>query len=219
MRTKDIISDKIPTVCSECAASNSLAIMTEHGINALPITDEDIYKGIIFKKDLCKITDKNASIQPIIKDFPGISSEAHILEAVERLSQSNEPILPVISPENHYIGTVTAQTVLSGITKLCNTAHTGSIIEMEMFPEDYSITELSRIVEDNRCKVINLFTFPNDMTGRLKVQIRINSEDASAVLQSLERFNYRVTAIYRPEGKLDARTQQRLRELLYYLEM
>lgn len=219
MKAKDILSDKIPAVTPDTSVDSCLATMANHNIKALPATLDGIYKGLVIEKDLRDAEGKCAIVRPFIKDSHCIFSEAHILEAVDLLAQQAGPVLPVVSPDNHYLGAITAQTALSGMAKLCNTAHPGTIIETEMFPEDYSVTELSRLVEDNRCKIISLFSFPDNTTGLLKVQIRINCEDASAVLQSLERFNYRITATYRPEGRMDARTEQRLRELIYYLEM
>lgn len=219
MKAKDILSDKMPTVSPDTPVDSCLAMMANYNINALPVTLDSIYKGMVVEKDLRDAEKKCSVAQLLIQDFPCILSEAHILEAVEMLAQNPERLLPVVSPDNHYLGTVTAQTALSGMAILCNTAHPGTIIETEMFPKDYTVTELSRLVEDNRCKIISLFSFPDNATGLLKVQIRINCEDASAVLQSLERFNYRITAIYRPEGRIDARTEQRLHELMYYLEM
>lgn len=219
MKTKHIISGKIPTVSPDTPLRDCLATMTKHGTDTLPVAQNGIYKGIIIHKDLHAAKDKESAIHTLIRKIPAISSEAHILEAIERLNQKAEHILPVISSDQHYLGSITTQSALSGIALLCNTAHPGSIIEIEMLPEDYSITQLSRLIEENRCKIINLFTIPDNTTGLLKVQIRTNCEDSSAILQALERFNYHITATYRPEGKIDARTEQRLRELMYYLEM
>ncbi len=150
---------------------------------------------------------------------PSIYAEAHIIEVIERMVQDKIKQLSVTDKEENHIGIITRQSLLEAIAQLCNTHQKVTVIEVEMPPEDYTLTELARIVEENRCKIITLFAFPNTDSGMLRVQMRINCEEPIAILQSLERYNYRITATYRSEGKIDERAEQRLRELLYYLEM
>ena len=49
--------------------------------------------------------------------------------------------------------------------------------------------------------------------------LRIDREDATPVLRSLERFDYRVLSCYQLHSAMDDRIEQRIKELMYYLEM
>ncbi len=49
--------------------------------------------------------------------------------------------------------------------------------------------------------------------------LKIDSEDASAVLRSFERFNYHITYYFQKQSLTDDIQRKRLEELMYYLKM
>ena len=74
-------------------------------------------------------------------------------------------------------------------------------------------------IEEIDCRVMNLMIRPDEKTGIWKACLRIDREDAAPVLRSLERFDYRVVSCYQLHGVMDERIEQRIKELMYYLEM
>ena len=105
------------------------------------------------------------------------------------------------------------------VARLCQTSSSGAIIELEIPRADYSATELTRLVEDNGCRVMNLMIRPDEKSGLWRACLRIDREDATPVLRSLERFDYRVLSCYQLHSVMDDRIEQRIKELMYYLEM
>ena len=54
---------------------------------------------------------------------------------------------------------------------------------------------------------------------RLLITLKIDLEDASPVIRSLERFNYTVLYHFMEKGMVDDMLQQRMNELLHYMNM
>lgn len=218
MRAGDIISTSIPVVEVGCTARECLDIMVENGLDNIFVVENSIYRGTVTLQQ-CSENDNKIKVGEFFTQPPAAQAQAHILEAVELFSEQPHSLLAVVDAANNYIGCITSTDIIKAVSTLCNAAHPGAVIEIEMFPEEYSMTEIARLIEDNHCKLITLFSYTNNATGLLHVQIRTTCEDATPILQSFERYGYRVVATYYPQGRIDKRTEQRLRELMYYLEM
>ena len=50
-------------------------------------------------------------------------------------------------------------------------------------------------------------------------EIKIDLEDASPVIRSFERFNYTVLFYFMKKGMVDDLLEQRMSELMYYINM
>lgn len=218
MRAGDIISTQMPVVEAGCTAARCLDMMTECGLDNLIVVENGIYCGVVTRQQ-CSDSDGDARVGELASVLVAVQAQAHLLEAVQLLADRQYSLLAVVDATNRYVGSITSTDVVKVLSTLCNATHRGAVIEVEMLPEEYSAAEIARLVEDNHCKLITLFSYPHPTTGLLRVQVRTNCEDATPVLQSLERYGYRVVATYYPQGRIDERAEQRLRELMYYLEM
>jgi len=103
--------------------------------------------------------------------------------------------------------------------EITDTDSNGALIALELNPQDYDLSNIARLVESNNCKILSLFSHPIKETGKLVVMMKIDSEDASAVLRSFERFNYSVVYHFQKQGLTDEIQRKRLEELMYYLQM
>lgn len=219
MRAGDIISTHISVVDVGSTVRDCLDVINENGLDSMVVVKDGVYYGVITKQQCAECADADTVLGDIALRTPAVQSNAHIIEALGLLTDHSLRNLAVVDVENHYIGSITSADVLQAVSTICNATHPGAVIELEMLPEDYYITEISRLIEDNHCKLITLFSYPHPTTGMLHLLIRTNCEDATAILQSFERYGYRVIATYYPQGRIDERAEQRLRELMYYLEM
>lgn len=102
-------------------------------------------------------------------------------------------------------------------TELSETEH--SLIILEVSLNDYTLTEIARIIESNNAHVVSLSVLPISDGSVLLVSIKLNIADLSAVLRSFERFNYNVVYSFMKEGEMNDTHKERLDELLYYLDM
>ena len=86
-------------------------------------------------------------------------------------------------------------------------------------PTDYSVTDIARIIESNNAHILSLQTHPEDTNGQLLITLKIDAEDASAVIRSFERFNYTVVWHFMENGMVDDIFQQRMNELIHYMNI
>jgi hypothetical protein len=94
-----------------------------------------------------------------------------------------------------------------------------SLIILEIPLKDYTLTEIARIVESNNAHVMALSVMPISGGSLLLISLKLDLDDLTAVLRSFERFNYNVLYYFMREGEVTDTQQERLDELMYYLEM
>ncbi len=94
-----------------------------------------------------------------------------------------------------------------------------SLIILDVSVKDYTLTEIARLVEDNNARITRLEVLPTKDGSSLLVSLKLDVNDVSTVLRSFERFNYNVIYYFMKEGKMNDTDEDRLKELLHYLDM
>ncbi len=94
-----------------------------------------------------------------------------------------------------------------------------SLVILDIPSRDYTLTEIARAVESNNARVMALSTLPISGGADLLVSLKIDLDDPTAVLRSLERFNYKVVYYQTRESAITDKERQRFEELMYYLDM
>ena len=94
-----------------------------------------------------------------------------------------------------------------------------SLIILDVPIKDYTLTEIARLVEDNKDRIIRMEAFPLEDGISLLVSLKMDVSDISAVLRSFERFSYNIVYYFMREGEMDESYEDRLKELMLYLDM
>ncbi len=97
--------------------------------------------------------------------------------------------------------------------------HQHSLIILDVPIKDYTLTEIARLVEDNNARIVRLEAFALNDGSSLLVSLKIDVADISAILRSFERFSYNVVYYFMKEDKINESYEDRLNELMHYLDM
>jgi CBS domain-containing protein len=219
MLAKDLISDIIPSLKTSDTGVNALAWMEAFRVSHLPIVNNKVFLGLISDAD---IYDLNSADEPLgnhrlslIK--PYVFAHQHIYDVVEIASRLKLTGVPVLSPDQDYIGVITQNDLLLRFSELIAAPTPGGIIEIELGPRDYALSEIARIVEDADAKVLSLYASQSKSTEQLKITIKLNRVDASGVINAFERYGYKVNAVYSGESQVDDTTRRNYESLMKYL--
>lgn len=94
-----------------------------------------------------------------------------------------------------------------------------SLIILDVPIKDYMLAEIARLVEDNNARIVRMEAFPLEDGISLLVSLKMDVTDISSVLRSFERFNYNVVYYFMREGEMNESYEDRLKELMLYLDM
>lgn len=219
MLAKDFITKDIPVLKSFDTVEYALNLMDDYKLKHLPLVKDTIYQGILSERELLAVPDTSSTIESPVLFCPCVQENGHLHEVLALLTRYRLTLLPVVTAEGKYLGCITRETLIDLISELSCAEAAGSVIVLEVPLQDYSLADIARIVESNKAHVLNLFTRFDKETNRLLVIIKIDLEDASPVIRSFERFNYTVLYHFMEKGMVDELLQQRMNELIYYMNM
>jgi CBS domain-containing protein len=219
MLLKDFITKEYPVLKSFDTGEYALSMMDELKVRHLPVVEEGVYKCLLSEKELLAMPDPLAPLTEPVLFAPGITEHSHLHEVIARMSRYQLTLLPVVDEEGKYAGVITRDGLIEAMAGLCNVDAAGSVVALEMWPQDYVLSDIARIVEANNAYMLNLLYNVDPDTGRLRITIKIDLEDATPVIRSFERFDYTVLYHFMEKGMADEMLQQRMDELLYYMNM
>lgn len=222
MLVKDFITKEIPVLKSLDTGRYALSLMDDYKIRHLPVVHEDTrtYHSVVSEKWLLSAGDlflTLAQLKPA--ENWSIKPDDSLLNAVAIMAQNKLSLLPVISEDNEYIGVLTQEYVFNALSEYTQAEANGSIIILEIRPMDYSISEIARIIESNNTHLLSLMSAVSMQNDSLHIILKIDSEDASAVIRSFERYNYIVSGYTTKEGIADETFRQRVNEFIHYINI
>jgi CBS domain-containing protein len=150
---------------------------------------------------------------------PYVFEHQHIYEVIEIVARLKLTLVPVLNINMEYKGVITQNDLLQRFSELI-AAHTpGGIIEIEIGPRDYALSEIARIVEDADAKILSLYVSQNQSTDYLKITIKLNRVDVNGVVNAFERYGYKVKVTYVGESQIDDTTRRNYESLMKYLNV
>ncbi len=219
MLLKDFITKDYPVLKSFDTGQHALSLMDELKEKHIPLVINGIYQGLVSDKDILEMPDPSQPIGEPVLFAPSINENSHLHEIIARIARYQLCVIPVVSPDGSYVGVITRDKIIEVLAELCNADAAGSVIVLEMLPQDYVLSDIARIIESNNAHVLNLLSNMDKDTGRLMVTVKIDLEDSTPVIRSFERFNYTVLYHFTETEMIDEALQQRMDELLYYMNM
>jgi predicted transcriptional regulator len=220
MLALELNNNDIPQLQLQDTVAKALQLFSDFKVSHLPVVAEEKFVGLISEVDLLDASNKNMLIELLQKDFilASINENDHFLQAVNISNQYQTNIVPVINFEKELVGTISGQTLLRTLGYFSGSQEIGGIIVLEMERNQFTISEISRIVESNEATVLHLNTTLQPETGLLRVTIHINKKELSAVIAAFERYEYDVI-YYFGEEKFENEIQSNYRHLMNYLDI
>lgn len=221
MLAKNLISDVVPALKTSDKGVQALNWMEIFRVKHLPIVNHQEFLGLISDQDIFDLNDPEEPIgnHGLSLQKPYVGQNQHIYEVIEIISRLKLSLVPVLNDEKHYLGVITQDDLTREFANLSAMQHPGGILELEMSDNDYSLTEISNIVESNNAKILSLYVSSEAETQKLSVTLKINSTDLTAIIATFNRYNYNITASYMNTEDMDEFYQDRFDEFLNYLKV
>lgn len=219
MFSKEFLTNEIPTLNEESAGSFALSLMEDLKLKHLPVLRERKYAFLLSEKDIFRMENPKESLENISLFAPYVKESTSILDVLRIVNQYQLTLLPVVNDQGEYQGAITLNNLLEKVGELCSTNQDGAVIILELNPQDYVLSQIIHLVEQNNARVLNVFSFMKEEISKQVLILKIDLEDASNVIRSLERFNYPVRYYAQKQMLSDETMRNRLDELMYYLEL
>jgi len=220
MLAQELINNALPKLELSDTVSKALQLMSEFKITHLPVVSEDKYLGLISEDDLLDEENNKDRIELFQNDFihASVSSNKHFLNAVTVSNHYQTNVIPVVSEENEFLGTIGIPQLLSALANFSGANETGAVIVLEMERSRFSISEISRIVESDGSVILHLNIIIKPDTALLQVTLHLNKKEISVIIAAFERYEYTVS-YYSGEELFENEIEINYRHLMNYLDI
>ena len=221
MIARELVNSSIPALRARDDIAKATSLMDDLTASQLPVVDGTSFKGFITNDMLFDdLLNHTVVGQYQLKDDRCfVRQDQHFYEVAKALSDCEQTMVAVIDDQEVFLGVIDAAAMLKAFAQTTAVRSPGGIIELVVDQIDYSLSEITRLIEADGVKIIGCF-LRNDIYDptKIRVALKLDRKSITRTVATLERFNYHVQALFQEE-LIDSYEKERLDALLRYLDM
>jgi hypothetical protein len=221
MQAYEFINNLIPPLKLSDKAKMALSWMEEIRTNLLPVVNENRFVGFVTDELIYTINDPELFIKDITQVSPAcfVYLDKHIYEVIKVASEHKINMVAVLDRELNYLGVVTMEDAIGAFADSLSIQAQGAVLILSMYMTDYSMFEISRIIESENAKILSSFISNDPLDdSKIKVTLKLDKSELRHIKATLERFGYRIIDHYQEEAGVSGE-QERIENLLRFLNI
>ena len=205
MKASNLISSSLITLHPDDDGDRALSLMDELRVNHLAVVRNSFYLGILSEKEILSWDKTDEFIEEHISELsaPSVIGSQHLFDIIQTVEQNSLSIIPVLDEEKHYLGAITNRKLLYTIAKSTAVQSVGGVIVLQMNQNDYSMNEISRIIEENDTKILSSYITSVPNAQKIEITLKLNKIDITAIVKDFDRFDYTIIASYNQDENND----------------
>ena len=220
MLNLDILSAGISPIRLGDSVQLAKEMLTDQHLAHLPVVSGDKLLGCISEDILLDAASDEVPISSLQAFFSQVSvqSVAHILDTLHICSEFQLTLIPVLSAESEYLGSITTQDLLRHTEKIIGAGDPGAIIVLEMEKVNFAFSEIIKLVETNDAQITQLNTYGDPLTSTFYITLRINRLEVSDIIATFQRYEYKIK-YYFGEEQYENELRSNYNHLMNYLSI
>jgi acetoin utilization protein AcuB len=221
MIAEELINQMIPPLKTSDSGEKAVRWMEEFRVNQLPVVKNRQYLGMVTEENILALEDRTMPLAQVPVGFAEVFVHhyQHFYSVMEVAIRNKIQVVPVLDEHQEFLGVITVNDTIAAFGQMSALQGQGGILVLNMNERDYSLSEISRHVEENNAKILSAYVSPDEMDGyKIKVTLKVNTMDLTRIIATFERFNYRIIAQFHDAGEVKD-DQDRLELLMRYLNI
>lgn len=183
-----------------------------------PVLENDIFIGCIAAEDVetFEVEKKLSDYRYTVEGF-FVRTSMSWLDVLEVFARNNSNIVPILDDNNKYIGYYEITDVVKFLNGTPFLKEVGGIIIVEKNTNEYSMSQITQIVESNNGKLLGLF-ISEATNDKIQITIKITLGSMNEIIQSFRRYNYEIVSEHNEDNYLNI-LKERSEYLDKYLNM
>ena len=221
MIAEELINQMIPALKYTDTAEKAIIWMEELKTNQLPVIDNKEFKGLVSEDIILEGNNLDLKIGDLklISEHCYVNEDQHLFDIIRIARECDTELVAIINSDGEFVGVSRHEDTMKAFGNSLTIQGQGGILVLEMRFIDYSMSEISRLIESDDAKILGAFLsqVPNDHNF-VFVTLKINKEDLTTIVATLERFNYKIAAKFHESNTAETE-QERLDNLLNFLNI
>lgn len=220
MIAKNLISIHIPSISFSEEGEKALIVMDENRVSHIAVVDNGEYHGLISDNEIYDLEDTFVPINKVKRLLmrPFVKQYDHIYDILSVFAENNITALPVLDDNDQYLGVIGEEQIIKALHKVTNANEPGGVIILSLSVRDYSMAQVSQIVESEGAKILSAFTSTSDQSLKMELILKINKSDLSRIIASFDRYDYEIKASFH-ESIHEEDLKRRYEQFIKYLNI
>lgn len=221
MIAADIINHMIPPLKMKDTGKRALVWMEELRVRLLPVTDKSRFLGFLSEEII--LESNNDALTIAEYELEGstcfVRENHHIYDVIRVASENDLSTVAVLNESDAFVGVIGIEDTVKAITNNSALQESGAVIVLQIPSIDFSLAEISRIVEGENARILSTSAAKDDEDhSLLTLTLKLNQTEVSHIIATLERFGYRIIGRFQEEG-INTNEQDRYNMLMKYLNI
>lgn len=209
----DYITNDYKAIESQETIADVQDFFVDVSFSHFPVLNEGTYIGCIASDDVetfdsdKKVADYNYALERFFTRKNMIW-----LDVLEVFAKNHTNIVPVLDENNSYLGYYELEDIVKFFHETPFLKEQGGIIVVQKNISEYSMSQITQIVESNNGKLLGLFVSEANLE-KIQVTIKIAIGSMNDIIQTFRRYNYEIISEHHEDNYLNS-----LKERSEYLD-
>lgn len=191
MLIEQYLSKDFGTFETDTLAKEALQIAQSFDFSHIFLEKDGTFLGAIHKHFLEENPDKTLEELSFYAERFSILEGSSALDGVKLFHTYDTNIIPVIDKNEVYQGYLSWENLVGEFAKYPFFSEAGALLTVEISRKNYSMSEISQIVESNNSKFYGAFI--SEMNEDfVRITMRISHENLSSIDETFERYGYTI---------------------------
>lgn len=194
-------------------------VFKNYPITHFPVIEDSKLLGNFAEDDIQTIENKEEELvmyNHLLNSFFA-DEKATVLELLKIFADNDTNIIPILNDEKEYIGYLDLRDVLDVFSSSPFMIEEGETLIVEKLQNDFSMSEITQIVESNGGKLLGLYI--SEKSGELvQITVKVISDEINEIMQTFRRYDYKIVSMHENDIYLED-LKNRSDYLQKYLEM
>ncbi len=198
MIASKLISEDILPLTLNDTINEALNRMQEYKVAHFPVTENGKLIGVLFEKDVYNHPERKGKISKDMLNAENlyVRDDQYVFDVLRLSNDQKLTIVPVVDESDRYLGSITMMDIITFFSNSMSIDLPGGVIVLEVNVNDYSLTEISNIVETNDAKILTSYILSRPDSTKMEVVIKVSKINLGAIIQTFERYEYIVKASF-----------------------
>ena len=219
MLAKQITTQDILPLRPDDTCAQAMTMMSIYHVADLPVVEGDVLLGMI-SEDLVTTTDPEKKISQLHLNpsYAFVNDSEHVFEILGKLAENKTSVIPVVDKDEKYLGLIRGEELIRFYAGTFSFKEPGSIIVVKIDKSQYSLSEITRVIEMEGAQILASFLTSLEGSTDLLITIKINQQEIQTILTALERYEYEIHATF-AEEEYESDLKSRYDLLMTYLNV
>lgn len=191
MQVEHYISNDFPIFSEKDSCQEAFRVARDFQFSHIFVEKNNDFQGAVSVENLEENQNKTIEEMSIYLEKFSIQDKNSLWDGLQLFHRFSTNIIPIMNEKEQYQGYISWENVVGELAKYPVFSESGALLTVEIPRKNYSMTEISQIVEGNNSKIYGLII--TEMNEDLvRVTMRISQDNLSSVGSTFERYGYSI---------------------------